>query len=65
MDLLLLDEPTSHLSPVLTEQLEEALASYRGALVVVTHDRRLRSTFTGTPLDLADGRVSGGRAGAR
>ncbi|GAA0937457.1 ABC-F family ATP-binding cassette domain-containing protein [Actinocorallia libanotica] len=55
VDLLLLDEPTNHLSPMLAEQLEEALASYHGALVVVTHDRRLRATFTGTRLELAEG----------
>ncbi|MBP2366904.1 macrolide transport system ATP-binding/permease protein [Pseudonocardia parietis] len=55
VDLLLLDEPTNHLSPMLVEQLEEALASYEGALVVVTHDRRLRATFTGTRLELAGG----------
>ncbi|MFI7423524.1 ribosomal protection-like ABC-F family protein [Nonomuraea sp. NPDC049684] len=53
VDLLLLDEPTNHLSPMLVEQLEEALAHYRGALVVVTHDRRLRAAFTGTHLELA------------
>jgi macrolide transport system ATP-binding/permease protein len=55
VDLLLLDEPTNHLSPMLVEQLEEALASYRGALVVVTHDRRLRATFTGSRLELYEG----------
>ncbi|MER6512704.1 ABC-F family ATP-binding cassette domain-containing protein [Nonomuraea sp. NPDC001636] len=53
VDLLLLDEPTNHLSPMLVEQLEEALAHYEGALVVVTHDRRLRAAFTGTHLELA------------
>ncbi|MEV3980646.1 ABC-F family ATP-binding cassette domain-containing protein [Nonomuraea sp. NPDC049758] len=53
VDLLLLDEPTNHLSPMLVEQLEEALAHYEGALVVVTHDRRLRAAFTGTHLQLA------------
>ncbi|MBB5774901.1 ABC-F family ATP-binding cassette domain-containing protein [Nonomuraea jabiensis] len=52
VDLLLLDEPTNHLSPMLVEQLEEALAAYRGALVVVTHDRRLRAAFTGSHLEL-------------
>ncbi|WP_106401330.1 ribosomal protection-like ABC-F family protein [Actinocorallia populi] len=55
VDLLLLDEPTNHLSPMLAEQLEEALASYQGALVVVTHDRRLRAAFTGERLELAGG----------
>ncbi|NEA23040.1 TlrC/CarA/OleB/SrmB family ABC-F type ribosomal protection protein [Actinomadura bangladeshensis] len=53
-DLLLLDEPTNHLSPMLVEQLEEALASYQGALVIVTHDRRLRAAFTGTRLTVGD-----------
>ncbi|MEV0624026.1 ABC-F family ATP-binding cassette domain-containing protein [Nonomuraea sp. NPDC050404] len=57
-DLLLLDEPTNHLSPMLVEQLEQALASYQGALVVVTHDRRLRAAFTGTRLELAEGAVT-------
>ncbi|MEV4833937.1 ABC-F family ATP-binding cassette domain-containing protein [Nonomuraea sp. NPDC049486] len=55
VDLLLLDEPTNHLSPMLVEQMEEALESFPGALVVVTHDRRLRAGFTGSRLELADG----------
>ncbi|MEV4470591.1 TlrC/CarA/OleB/SrmB family ABC-F type ribosomal protection protein [Nonomuraea sp. NPDC049504] len=55
VDLLLLDEPTNHLSPDLVEQLEAALASYEGALMIVTHDRRLRATFTGSHLELRNG----------
>ncbi|GIH92201.1 TlrC/CarA/OleB/SrmB family ABC-F type ribosomal protection protein [Planobispora siamensis] len=58
VDLLLLDEPTNHLSPALVEELEQALAGYEGALVVVTHDRRMRSRFTGSRLELRDGRVA-------
>ncbi|WP_229897501.1 ABC-F family ATP-binding cassette domain-containing protein [Streptomyces finlayi] len=46
-DLLLLDEPTNHLSPALVEELEAALASFPGTLVVATHDRRLRAGFAG------------------
>ncbi|GAA3430087.1 ABC-F family ATP-binding cassette domain-containing protein [Streptosporangium nondiastaticum] len=65
VDLILLDEPTNHLSPMLVEQLEEALASYQGALVVVTHDRRLRATFTGTRLELAEGRRRSPAPGTR
>ncbi|SHF87097.1 TlrC/CarA/OleB/SrmB family ABC-F type ribosomal protection protein [Streptoalloteichus hindustanus] len=57
VDLLLLDEPTNHLSPALVEELEEALASFQGALVVVTHDRRMRSRFTGSHLVLRGGHV--------
>ncbi|WP_067831022.1 TlrC/CarA/OleB/SrmB family ABC-F type ribosomal protection protein [Actinomadura kijaniata] len=58
VDLLLLDEPTNHLSPALVEELEEALTHYAGALVVVTHDRRIRERFTGSHLSLDTGRVA-------
>ncbi|MEU1005901.1 ABC-F type ribosomal protection protein Car(A) [Streptomyces tibetensis] len=58
VDLLLLDEPTNHLSPALVEELEEALTSYQGTVVVVTHDRRMRSRFNGARLALRDGQVS-------
>ena len=44
VNLLVLDEPTNHLDLPAIEQLEEALDSYEGALLLVTHDRRLLDT---------------------
>lgn len=51
-DVLLLDEPTNHLSLTLVEELEEALRSFDGALVIATHDRWLRSQWEGAVLNL-------------
>ena len=43
VNLLVLDEPTNHLDLPAIEQLEQALDSYQGALLLVTHDRRMLS----------------------
>ena len=45
---LVLDEPTNHIDLPAIEQLEQALAAYPGAVVLVSHDARLRSTFRAT-----------------
>lgn len=41
VNFLVLDEPTNHLDLPAVEQLESALESFTGALLLVTHDRRL------------------------
>ncbi|WP_026555964.1 ABC-F family ATP-binding cassette domain-containing protein [Arthrobacter sp. 35W] len=46
-DTILMDEPTNHLAPLLVGELEEALAGFEGALVLVSHDRALRRWFDG------------------
>ena len=43
-EVIFLDEPTNHLDLVAIEELEQALESYEGALLLVTHDRRMLST---------------------
>lgn len=40
-NVLVLDEPTNHLDLPAIEQLEQALETYNGALLLVTHDRRM------------------------
>ncbi|RKW71558.1 ABC-F family ATP-binding cassette domain-containing protein [Galactobacter caseinivorans] len=44
VNLLVLDEPTNHLDLEAIEQLEQALETYEGALLLVTHDRRMLDT---------------------
>ncbi len=53
-DLVLLDEPTHHLSLTLAEELEEALGRSPGTVVLASHDRWLRSRWSDDVLTLGD-----------
>ncbi|MCC9307296.1 ATP-binding cassette domain-containing protein [Kitasatospora sp. RB6PN24] len=59
VNLLVLDEPTNHLDLPAIEQLESALASYTGTLLLVTHDRRmLESVAVNRRISMADGQLT-------
>ena len=51
-DLLLLDEPTNHLSLTLVTELEEAMETATGTVLVASHDRWLRQRWSGELLTL-------------
>ncbi|MER6681848.1 ABC-F family ATP-binding cassette domain-containing protein [Streptomyces olivaceoviridis] len=53
--LLLLDEPTNHLSPTLCDELEAALGTGPGAIVLASHDRWLRRRWQGREIRLEPG----------
>ncbi|MCK2029086.1 ABC-F family ATP-binding cassette domain-containing protein [Microbacterium galbinum] len=59
VNLLVLDEPTNHLDLPAIEQLEQALESYTGTLLLVTHDRRmLDAVETNRRWNVTDGYVA-------
>jgi ATP-binding cassette subfamily F protein uup len=56
-DLLILDEPTNHLDAETITWLEAYLARYRGALLLVTHDRYFLDRVTSRILEIDRGQV--------
>ncbi|WP_419150840.1 ABC-F family ATP-binding cassette domain-containing protein [Nocardia vinacea] len=48
VNLLVLDEPTNHLDLPAIEQLEQAIESFEGTMLLVTHDRRMLDSVTAT-----------------
>jgi len=56
-DLLILDEPTNHLDAETVEWLERYLAEFKGALLLVTHDRYFLDRVTNRILEIDRGRA--------
>lgn len=56
-DLLILDEPTNHLDINTIEWLEEYLANYKGAIIIVSHDRMFINNIASIIYDIDYGRV--------
>jgi ATP-binding cassette subfamily F protein uup len=56
-DLLILDEPTNHLDYETIRWLEEYLARYSGAVLLVTHDRYFLDRVTNRILELDNGKL--------
>lgn len=57
-NLLLLDEPTNHLDLDMREALSLALSTYKGALILVSHDRHLLEAIADKLWLIDDGKVS-------
>lgn len=56
-NLLLLDEPTNHLDLDMRHALTVALQTFKGALIVVSHDRSLLESTTDALIYLSDGKL--------
>ena len=56
-DMLLLDEPTNHLDDAMIRWLEDYLKSYRGSVVIVTHDRYFLDQVTNRILEISRGNI--------
>lgn len=56
-DLLILDEPTNHIDNETVEWLEEYLSRYKGALLLVTHDRYFLDRVTNRTFELDRGKL--------
>ena len=56
-DILILDEPTNHLDRWMTQWLESYLRAYKGAILMVTHDRYFLDRVSNRILEIDRGRV--------
>ena len=56
-DVLILDEPTNHLDNEMAAWLEEYLNAYKGAVIMVTHDRYFLDRVTNKILEISHGKI--------
>lgn len=56
-DILLLDEPTNHLDNDMADWLEDYLKKWRGALIMVTHDRYFLDSVTNRIVEIDKGMI--------
>lgn len=56
-DLLILDEPTNHLDSEMAGWLEEFLKNFRGAILMVTHDRYFLDSVTNRIVEIDKGKL--------
>ena len=57
-DLLLLDEPTNHLDLAAVQWLEDFLRAFRGAIVIVSHDRYFLDALCGSIAEVSNGAIT-------
>jgi len=62
-DLIMLDEPTNHLDIESIQWLEEFLINYRGAVILVSHDRAFLDNVSNRTVEITFGRIYDYRAG--
>ena len=56
-DVLVLDEPTNHLDSSMADWLEDYLKNYRGALIMVTHDRYFLDSVSNRIVEIDKGKI--------
>lgn len=56
-DILLLDEPTNHLDHAMSSWLEEELQKYKGAIIMVTHDRYFLDSVANRIIEVDKGQI--------
>lgn len=56
-DILILDEPTNHIDNEMASWLEDYLRKFKGALVMVTHDRYFLDRVTNKILEISHGKL--------